>query len=110
MFSDLFMLMPAQAAQPQSGGMIMLLGPIVIMVVMIVILLRAQSKEAKRKQEMLNAIKSGDRILTTGGIYGIVTNVKDKTFIVKIADNVKVELSKNGIVGKVDKDKEENNE
>ena len=83
------------------------LGPIVIFMVMIFFLFRSQQKEAKRKREMVNGIKSGDKIITAGGIHGIVANVKENTFIVKIADNVKIEVNKSGVVSVMEKDAKE---
>lgn len=78
--------------------------PILILVAMMVILFRAQKKEAKRRQEMLDAVKTGDKIITAGGIYGIVTNAKEKSLIVKIADNVKVEITRSGVSSIVEKE------
>ena len=48
---------------------------------------------------MLKNLKTGDRVLTNGGIYGIVTNVKEKSILLKIADNVKVEVAKSAVSG-----------
>jgi preprotein translocase subunit YajC len=83
------------------------LGPIVIFMVMIFFLFRSQQKENKRKREMINNIKSGDKVITAGGIHGIVGNVKENTFIVKIADNVKIEVNKTGVVSVMEKDEKE---
>jgi preprotein translocase subunit YajC len=46
---------------------------------------------------MIKAIKTGDRVITSSGIHGMVSNVKDTTVIVKIADNVKIELEKSSV-------------
>ncbi|OGV45057.1 MAG: preprotein translocase subunit YajC [Lentisphaerae bacterium GWF2_44_16] len=94
------MIVVAQAAggAPAAGGsMLGILGPILIFGVMIFFLFRTQRKEAKRRQAMLEAIKVGDKVVTGGGIYGIVATVKEKSYIVKIADNVKVEITKTGV-------------
>ena len=53
-----------------------------------------QRRKQKEHEKMLAALSSGDEIVTTGGIYGTITNVKDDRFIVRIADNTKVELGK----------------
>jgi preprotein translocase subunit YajC len=84
------------------------LGPIVIFMVMIFFLFRSQQKENKRKREMVASIKSGDKVITAGGIHGIVANVKENTFIVKIADNVKIEVNKSGVISVMEKDAKEN--
>jgi preprotein translocase subunit YajC len=94
----------------QSSGFkntLVALGPIVIFMVMIFFLFRSQQKENKRKQEMIKSIKSGDKVITAGGIHGVVANVKENTFIVKIADNVKIEVNKSGVVSVMEKDVKE---
>jgi preprotein translocase subunit YajC len=53
-----------------------------------------QRKKQKEHEKMLAALQSGDEIVTTGGIFGTITNVKDDRFIVRIADNTKIELGK----------------
>jgi preprotein translocase subunit YajC len=51
---------------------------------------------------MLASLQSGDEVLTNGGIYGVVTNVKEDRFIVRIADNTKIEVAK-GFISAVTK-------
>ncbi len=63
------------------------------------LLIRPQSKQRKEHENLLKNLKTGDRVLTNGGIYGIITNVKEKTVLLKIADNVKVEVVKSAISG-----------
>ena len=66
------------------------------------LLIRPQMKARKEQDNLVNALKTGDEIVTSSGILGTVTNVKDKTVIVKIADNVKIEILKSAVtsVGK----------
>ena len=61
-----------------------------------------QRKKQKAHEKMLSELQSGDEILTTGGIYGMVTNVKEDRFIVRISDTTKVEIAK-GFVSAVTK-------
>jgi len=61
------------------------------------LLIRPQQREQKKLQEMLSNITRGDKILTKGGIYGIVVQIKDDILVVKIADNVKVDVARNAI-------------
>ncbi|HOK04918.1 MAG TPA: preprotein translocase subunit YajC [Victivallales bacterium] len=82
---------------------------LVFMLFMIFIMYRSQQKEQKKKQELLKNLKSGDKVVTTSGIHGIISNVKEKTFILKIADNVKIEINKANIAGLEDS-KEKNSE
>ena len=68
--------------------------------------IRPQSQRQKQLDAMIKAIKTGDKIVTSSGIHGMVSNVKDTTIIVKIADNVKIELDKSS-VGSVKRDEVE---
>lgn len=61
-----------------------------------------QRKKQKEHEKMLKSLQSGDEVLTNGGIYGVVTNVKDDRFIVRIADNTKIEVAK-GFISAVTK-------
>lgn len=74
-----------------------MLFPILIFVVFYFMLIRPQQKKQKETQKMLESLRSGDKVVTTAGIFGTVTNVKEKTVIVRIADNVKVEMLRSAI-------------
>ena len=85
------------AAQAGGSGFGML--PVVTILLMFAVLylliLRPQAKQQKERQAMLKRAQKGDRIVTTGGLYGNIVGTKgDDTLIVKIADNVKVELAR----------------
>jgi preprotein translocase subunit YajC len=67
---------------------------IVIMGLFYFLMIAPQNKERKKKEESLNAIQRGDRIRTTGGIYGTVADIKENILIVKISENTKIELEK----------------
>lgn len=58
------------------------------------LLIAPQRKKQKEHEKMMAALQSGDEIITTGGIFGVITNVKDDRFVVRIADNTKIELGK----------------
>ena len=81
--------------------------PIVYMVCIFAIFyflaIRPQSQRAKQQEAMIKAVKTGDKVITSSGIHGMVSNVKETTLIVKIADNVKIELEKSSI-GSVKRD------
>ena len=83
----------AQAANPLGS----FLPLIVIFVIFYFFLIRPQQKKAKEHQEMLNAVKKDDKVLTSGGIFGTITAVKGEVLEVKIADGVKVQMSKSAI-------------
>ena len=57
-------------------------------------------KKQRALQEMLNNLKNGDKVITSGGIFGVVAGIKDDRLHLKIADQVKIEISKNAIVAK----------
>ncbi|MCX7824937.1 MAG: preprotein translocase subunit YajC [Verrucomicrobiae bacterium] len=102
MFDSAFQILAMGGApnpnQPPAVQMISSLLPIVlIFVVFYFMLIRPQQKKQKEIKQMLDNLKSGDKIITTGGILGTVTNVKEKTVIVRIADNVKVEMLRSAI-------------
>lgn len=85
----------AQAAAPTGPSMIMQLLPIVlIFVVFWFLILRPQKKQQEQRKKMLEAVQRGDRVLTNGGLYGTVRDVKGDVLIVQIAENVKVEIAK----------------
>lgn len=90
----------APASPGQSPGGLLSFAPFLIILVMFYFLLiRPQQKKAKEHQALVDNLKSGDKILTAGGIYGVVTNVrdKDKVISVRIAENVKIELDKSSV-------------
>lgn len=86
----------AQAASPQQGGfpMSMLLVYGLLFAAMYFFMIAPQRKKQKEHEKMLKELKSGDEILTSGGIVGVVTNVKEDRFVVRIADDTKVEIFK----------------
>jgi preprotein translocase subunit YajC len=57
-------------------------------------------KRQKALQDMLNNLKNGDKVITSGGIFGVVAGIKDDRLQLKIADQVKIEISKSAIVSK----------
>jgi len=67
-------------------------------------LIRPQQRREKERKAMIDNIKSGDRILFAGGLLGTVTNIKEATFIVKIADNVKIEIARGAVSRVLQKD------
>ena len=75
---------------------------ILIFVIFYFLLIRPQQQKQKQHAEMVSKLKKGDHVVTTGGIHGIISTVKDRTVLVKIDENVKIEVQKNCItyVGK----------
>ncbi|MAV39765.1 MAG: preprotein translocase subunit YajC [Puniceicoccaceae bacterium] len=61
-----------------------------------------QRKRQKEHDAMLAALKSGDTVVTSGGIFGTITNVKEDRLVLRIADNTKIELAKNFVSKKIE--------
>jgi len=76
--------------------MLMQMLPLVLMfAAMYFLLIAPQRKKQKEHEKMLGGLKAGDEIITTGGIYGTITSVKEDRFIVRVGDNTqKLEISK----------------
>lgn len=87
-------------AQADGGGPSPLSGilpMILIFAAMYFLLIAPQRKKQKQHQKMVAELKSGADVMTSGGIYGTITNVKDDRFILKIAENTKVEIAKSAV-------------
>lgn len=101
MFIDIAYAMAPPAGQQGGGGggsMITSLLPLVlIFVIFYFLLIRPQQKRAKEHRQMLENIKKGDKVITSGGIYGVVEGVGTNTVTLKIAENVKVKFGKGNI-------------
>jgi len=80
--------------QGQSGAIMQLVPLILIFVIFYFMLIRPQKNKEKAHQKMLSELNKNDEIVTTGGIYGTIVNVKEKTFVVRVDDNVKLEIEK----------------
>ncbi|MDP6525540.1 MAG: preprotein translocase subunit YajC [Kiritimatiellia bacterium] len=91
---------PLAQAAPGGGLGSMMPMMLIIFGIMYFMLIRPQQRREKERRAMVDAVKSGDRVIFSGGILGTVTNVKDSTLMVKIADNVKIEVAR-GSVSKV---------
>jgi preprotein translocase subunit YajC len=78
---------------------------IVIFVIFYFLLIRPQKQQEKEHQKMLSALAKNDEVVTTGGIHGTIVNVKDKSVVIRVDDNVKLEVEKNCIAFKNKTDK-----
>jgi preprotein translocase subunit YajC len=76
------------------SGMTMVLFYGLFIAAMYFLMIAPQRKKAKEQEKLIASIQSGDEIVTNSGIFGTITNVKDDRFIVRIADNTKIELAK----------------
>jgi preprotein translocase subunit YajC len=87
--------------QQAQGGFEQLLSTIVpfllIILVFYFLILRPQQKRQKERAKLLESVRKGDKIVTTGGMHGLVEGVEDKVLLVKIDDNVKVKIDKSAV-------------
>jgi preprotein translocase subunit YajC len=61
------------------------------------VMIRPQKKRQEQQQKLIGNLKTGDRVVTSAGIHGLISNVKETTVLVKVADNVKIEMDKSAI-------------
>src|SRR3979490_960920 len=88
---------PASPSPVQPDLLSSLLPFVFMGVLFYFLLIRPQQKRQKQHQQLLANLKTGDRVVTSGGIHGLISNVKETTFLVKVADNVKIEIEKGSI-------------
>ena len=86
-----------EAPQSMFGSIMSLLPMLIVMGVLIYFMWRGQKKEQKRRQEMVEGVKTGDSVVTIGGIAGEVVAVKDDRFVIKTAENTKLEIIKSAV-------------
>jgi len=85
---------PAAPAPSLFGGLM----PIILLfAAMYFLMIAPQRKKQKAHEKMLSELKTGDEVVTNGGIFGQITNVKDDRFVVRIAENTKIEIGKSFI-------------
>ena len=88
----------APAAGQQGGGMSMWIMLALIFVVMWFFMIRPQRKQQKELQNFRDSLKKGDKVVTVGGIFGTVAEIKDTTVLIEVDNNVKILVSKNALV------------
>ena len=90
---------PAGAGQPQgAGGGAFWIMIIAMFVIMWLFMIRPQRKQQKELEKFRNSLKRGDKVVTTGGIYGTVDEIKDRTVLIKVDGEVKLRVDKNSLV------------
>lgn len=95
----LLWIMGGNPSGEQGGGnpLLSFLPFILIIVVIYFLMIRPQKKRQQEREKLISGVAKGDRIITIGGIHGHVQSTKDKTLIVKIADNVKIEIERSAV-------------
>jgi len=99
-------LLAADVAPAGPGGILSnpLVFPVVMFVMIYFLLIRPQQKQRKDQAARVAALQSGDKVVTTSGIHGIVHNVKEHTVVIKVAEGTMIEFNKDavGVVHKKD--------
>ncbi len=97
---------PQQPAPPAGATLASMVLPfLIIFVAFYFLLIRPQKKQEQQRKKMLDSLQKNDYVLTSGGIYGTVVQVKDNEITLKIDDNVKVKMARNAVVGIITKAK-----
>ena len=106
-FLSLLMVPP----QGEPGNPIMTFLPLIAIVgIFYFLIIRPQSKKQKETQKMLSALRKGDRVVTIGGIHGVIQTVRESTIILKVDENVKLEINRGAISSVSSQGKEEKEE
>jgi preprotein translocase subunit YajC len=111
--SYLLMAAPQGGAEGGSGSFITTLIPFALIIaIFYFLIIRPQNKKQKETQRMLNSLKKGDKVVTIGGVHGIIQNVKDgsNSVIVKVDENTKLEFSRSAISNVITEGKGEKTE
>lgn len=85
------------AGGKQQSPMFMFVWLGIMIAIFYIMLIRPQQRREKARRALIASVKSGDRVLFGGGILGQVSNVKDKLLTVKVADNVKIEITRGSV-------------
>jgi preprotein translocase subunit YajC len=83
----------------QPGGLLSFLPFAIILVIFYVLILMPMQRRQKKVQEFQESLKVGDKVVTTGGIYGQITRVNDKSVQLQIADKVRIEIARAAVGG-----------
>jgi preprotein translocase subunit YajC len=83
----------------QNNPIIGFLPIIIVFLIFYFLLIRPMQKKQKELREFLRNLKKGDRIITTGGIYGTIIALEDDTVVLKISENTKIRISRSAISG-----------
>jgi len=91
----------AMGASPDGGvsPLVQLLPFALILGIFYLVILLPMRRRQKKVQEFLDALKVGDKVVTTGGLYGVVTKLGERALQIQIADRVRVEISRSAVVG-----------
>jgi preprotein translocase subunit YajC len=102
-FTAIFLMTPGAGGQQGGGGQLwgtlLMFGAVIV--IMYLLMIRPQQKRQKEHQKMLEGIKKGDKVVTTSGMHGTVTDIDGGSYLIQVADNVKITFEKTAIANKL---------
>jgi preprotein translocase subunit YajC len=85
------------APAPVGGGLPFFVPLIFIFIIMYFVMIRPQKKRQDEQKKLVSSLKTGEHVVTNAGIHGLISNVKETTVMLKVADNVKIEVEKSAV-------------
>ena len=97
--ATVFVLAMAQPAQPNQSIWVSLMPIVMMIAIFYLIVLMPMRRRQKKIQEFQAGLKVGDRVITTSGIYGVITKLEERSVQIQIADKVRIEVAKASVGG-----------
>lgn len=97
MIETLLAMAPQQGGSGGGGMMSTLIFFALIFVIFYFMILRPQQKRSKERQKMLDSLKKGDKVVTSGGMHGKIVNVDEKTVLLDVGDNLKLKFDRSAV-------------
>lgn len=88
----------------QGGGTGMIVMMLAMFAIFYFLLIRPQQKQQKAHRAMIDALKKGDKIVSNGGLHGVISGLSDDTITMEVAPKVRVKISRGSVAGKLNKD------
>ena len=88
----------------QGGGFSAFIPLILMFAIFYFLLIRPQQKKAKMHREMISSLKKGDRVVSSGGLHGVITGISDDVITMEIAPKVRVKVSRGSVAGALQKE------
>jgi preprotein translocase subunit YajC len=107
MYAPLFQTDLSLMAQGTGGGLVAFAPLLIIMVIFYVLLILPAQRRQKKTQQMLEALKNGDKVITNGGIFGTIVGIEGESIQLRIADQVKVKVLRSAVSALQPEGKEE---
>ena len=90
-----------QGAAGSGGGWLSLVPILLMILIFYFLLIRPQQKKEKQRLSMINNLQKGDKVITAGGMHGVIVSVKDDVVTLKVATNTNIDFVKSSIQGKI---------